>query len=391
MTDDPRTAASKPVEDSPATPSEPAPSTESTQPPKPSPRQVAARRRYRRSLIVCGALALVLLVAAAVLPVPYVIVSPGPVFNTIGEYDGKPVIKITGTTTYPTTGELNMTTVRERGGPYGPLTAIEAVVAYFNSDVVVLPKDLLFPPGQSDADTKRASTADFSFSQSKAVAAAMKHLNIPVVTSPAVSSVNTGGPSDGKLQPGDVIKTVNGTPVTTREQLVTTVRATKPGTTLKLGVKRKDGDATTDVVVGANPKDPSQGYLGVSLENYYQAPFPIEFSLDGVGGPSAGLMFTLGTIDELTPGDIAGGKDIAGTGTIDPEGKVGAIGGIRQKMIAARGEGATLFLAPRDNCREVVGQEPEGLTVAAVGNVDEALKAIDDYRAGRAPAACQAG
>ena len=101
-------------------------------PPAPSPRQVAARRRYRRSLIVCGALALVLLIAAAVLPVPYVIVSPGPVFNTIGEYDGKPVIKITGTTTYPTTGELNMTTVRERGGPYGPLTAIEAVVAYFN-------------------------------------------------------------------------------------------------------------------------------------------------------------------------------------------------------------------------------------------------------------------
>lgn len=345
---------------------------------------------YGRLLLASVSSALVLLVAGLVLPVPYVIVSPGPVFNTIGEYDGQKVIEINGTRTYPTTGQLNMTTVRERGGPYGPLTAVEAVLAYFDEKVAVLPRDLLFPAGESAEDSKKESATAFSSSQSNAVAAALRYLRIPVTESVVVADVTEGSANAGTLAQGDVLKSFNGKQVTSREQLVADVRATPVGSMVPAVVVVDGKEESVQLKVTANPKNPAWGFLGISLETSYRGPFEIDFTLDGVGGPSAGLMFALGTVDELTPGELTGGKQIAGTGTITADGKVGPIGGIRQKMEGAQEDGATLFLAPKDNCDEVVGHVPDGLAVAAVTDLQGAITAIDDYRAGRALPACPA-
>ncbi|MDQ1307893.1 MAG: Endopeptidase La [Actinomycetota bacterium] len=345
---------------------------------------------YGRLLLASVVAALLLLISGLVLPVPYVIVSPGPVFNTIGEYDGQAVIEISGTRTYPTTGQLNMTTVRERGGPYGPLTAVEAVLAYFDDQVAVLPRELLFPAEESAEDSKKESASAFSSSQSNAIAAALRYLKIPVTEAVVVAEVTEDSVNADAVSDGDVIKSFNGKPVTSREQLVADVRATPVGSTVPAVVVRDGKDLPVQLKVGANPKNPEWGFLGISLETSYRGPFEVDFTLDGVGGPSAGLMFALGTVDQLTPGELTGGKQIAGTGTIGADGKVGPIGGIRQKMEGAREDGATLFLAPKDNCDEVVGNVPEGLAVAAVADLAGAVAAIDDYRAGRALPACPA-
>ena len=130
------------------------------------------------------------------------------------------------------------------------------------------------------------------------------------------------------------------------------------------------------------------GRVGVVLRSVYSGPFEVDFSLSGIGGPSAGLVFALAIVDELTPGDLTGGTPIAGTGTINAEGEVGAIGGIAQKMIGAERAGAELFLAPAANCDAVVGAIPEGMTVAAVSTLDEARAAIDTFVAGGTPPQC---
>jgi PDZ domain-containing protein len=149
------------------------------------------------------------------------------------------------------------------------------------------------------------------------------------------------------------------------------------------------------VISGSRVDDPATAddeskipYVGIGVDTYYQASFDISFGVEGVGGPSAGTMFAIGIIDKLTPGALTDGKTIAGTGTIDPAGNVGEIGGIAQKLIGANAEGAELFLAPQSNCKDVVGHIPSGLTVVPVTTLTEAMQAISDYKGGKKLAAC---
>ena len=346
------------------------------------------RTSRARAMVLASVMAVIGIVLSMSLPVPYVIVSPGPVFDTLGEYRGEQIVQISGTTTYPTDGQINMTTVSERGGPYGPLTVGEAVYAVFNNSMAVIPRELLFPPELNDEQAKQRSAKDFDEAQSNAVAAALGELDIPVTTHPMVTSVVTDGPADGVLEPGDVLLSVDGTPVTTGAEVVAAVQTQEPGQTLPMLVARDGDQLPLEVPVGANPDNPERSYLGVTLQPHYEAPFDIDFTLEGVGGPSAGLVFSLAIMDELQPESLTGGDVIAGTGTIDPAGKVGAIGGIGQKMVAAQNAGAVLFLAPRANCDVVRTSAPDGLPVAAVETLDDALTALADHRAGRPVVGC---
>lgn len=347
-----------------------------------------ARPRRRRTRLLLVVAAVVAVFGAMLIPVPYVILSPGPVFNTLGDFAGEEIVQISGTTTYPVSGTLDMTTVRERGGPYGPLPIIEAIFAAFSDGSRVVPEELVFPPGVTGQQSREQGAAEFEAAQSNAIAAALGSLEIPVSEESLVANVDEDGPSSGILEIGDVIVEVDGQAVAESAQVVELVRSTEPGTEMSLVVRRDGQLQPLTITVGANPDDPSQGRIGVVLRSVFMAPFPIEFALGGVGGPSAGLMFSLAIVDELTPGDLTGGIPIAGTGTIDPQGNVGAIGGIEQKMIGARSAGAELFLAPESNCEAVSGSVPNGLTVAAVSTIGEAEQAIADYVAGRTPRAC---
>ncbi|MEI7779919.1 MAG: PDZ domain-containing protein [Actinomycetes bacterium] len=345
--------------------------------------------RRAATFSVAATLLAVLLLVTILIPVPYVELSPGPTFNTIGSFQGKQLITITKTTTFPTSGHLDMVTVSETGGAYGGLTFGQALFGQLQSGTVVLPRSLLYPANQTSDQAQQQGAEEFTASQSAAIGAALHYLGIPVTEQVYVSSVVNGAPASGKLHAGDVLLAIDGTKVVSADQVGTLVRAHHPGDRLTIEVDR-DGDRVSVVVVTAkNPQDSTRTYIGILGSTMFTGPFPIKFQLDDVGGPSAGLMFALGIIDRLTPGPVNGGGFVAGTGTISPDGTVGAIGGIGQKVVAARVAGATLFLAPKQNCSDLAGVVQTGITVAAVGNLVDAMNAIAAWRAGKAVVACQ--
>ena len=345
-----------------------------------------------RVLLVSVTSVLVLLAVALLLPVPFVKLAPGPTFNVIGEFEGEPVIKISDTTTYPVTGELDMTTVLESGGPRGGLTFVDAIASWFSSSNAVLPRELMYPDDVTGTQVKARQTALFSTAESNATAAALRYLKMPVSTKIVVSAVWADSPADGKLEARDEIIDIDGTSITAADQVRTLVQAKPIGTEFVIKVLRdsESGAKNLDVTVTSapNPSDDTKPYIGISVGEYYSANFPIAFTLETVGGPSAGLMFTLGLIDKLAPEDLAAGKHIAGTGTIDPEGKVGPIGGIRQKLAGARNAGAELFLMPKSHCTEAAGHIPDGLTVTPVETVDEAVAALKSWGKGAQVSSC---
>jgi PDZ domain-containing protein len=338
---------------------------------------------------------LILLVAAMFIPVPYVMTSPGPVFNTIGEVNDIELISISGTQTYPTEGELDMTTVSEFGGPQDGLDMFQAIWGWISPDRKVVPRESVYPEGQTAEENAARNIEAFSTSQSYAIAAAMKYLDEPVNEQVIVTSVGADTPAEDNLRAGDEILAVDGVAMTTPEQVVEAVRSKPIGTDLTFSVVRSGTNLEVVVTSSNRVDDPATEqdeakipYIGIGIDVYYSAEFEIEFGVTGVGGPSAGTMFAIGIIDKLTPGALTQGKIIAGTGTIDPDGNVGEIGGIQQKLIGARDAGAVLFLAPQGNCDDVKGHIPEGLTVAAVATLEEAMSAIDSFNAGKTVDSC---
>jgi PDZ domain-containing protein len=220
----------------------------------------------------------------------------------------------------------------------------------------------------------------------------MGELGLPTEEALVVTLVAGGSPADGVVRAGDQVVSVNGTAVTEPRQVGDAVRAGEVGDTVLLEVLRTpEGGGEPEaleleVVSAANPElaaeDPSAPpvpYLGITVGTQYTAPFPIEFTLDDVGGPSAGMIFSLAIVDLLTEGPLTGGGHVAGTGTIDPDGTVGPIGGIRQKLVGARDAGAGLFLAPADNCAEVAGYEPDGLTVVPIATLAQARDTVQRW------------
>lgn len=352
-------------------------------------------------LIASAATTLVLIAVAFFMPVPFVKLAPGPTFNVIGEEDGRPVIEISGTQTYPVTGTLDMTTVLESGGPRGGLTFVDAIASWMNPQDAVVPRELIFPDDVSGEDVQTRQALLFSTSESNAVAAALGYLDMPIQTQVVVTAVYGGSPADGLLLPRDEIVSVDGVEVSTPQQVADAIRSKPVGTTFELAVRRdgvevdgvmKDNvDQTVTVASAANPDDPAVPYIGIGVGTFYSAAFPIDFTLEDVGGPSAGLMFATGIVDKLTPGDLTGGGHVAGTGTIEPDGTVGPIGGIRQKLAGARNNGAELFVMPKRHCAEAEGHIPDGLTVVPVETLTQGVEAISAWAAGQPVPSCPAG
>jgi Lon-like protease len=337
------------------------------------------RRSRTVTLLVTAPLLAVLAVLTFALPVPYVVLSPGPVFNALGEIGGTPVVSIDGAPTYPTDGVLDVTTVYETGGPGSRVSLVGAVKAWLDPGSDVVPRELLFPDGTDQTENDQRSVEEMELSQQTAVAAALRYLDKPVRTVTAVGSVQAGSPAVGKLRAGDQFVTIDGQRVHSPDQVRKLISARTPGDPVDL-VMRRDGELVpVTVVTEAAEDDPSRAVVGVMPTLVYVSPVDVTISLANVGGPSAGLMFSLSIVDKMTPGSLTGGQRVAGTGTIDAQGKVGAIGGIQQKMAGASDEGAELFLAPFTNCSDVVGHVPDGLTVVPVRSLSDAVGVVERF------------
>lgn len=327
-------------------------------------------------------------------PYPMVINYPGPTFNVLGKDEGNiPLIEVKGAKTYPENqGELRMTTVSSLGGPSSMVSGWDLIWAAFSPYDAVLPEEKVYPRNITSKQIKTIGVQQMDQSQLWAEAVALESLGYPVKVTWSVAGIEKGSPAQGVLQEQDIIETValpgqEKVTIHAIDDLRDFLRRVAAGSTIELGIVR-DGEPQTITMKTAPALDsngkPDQGsQLSVYLASDVDIPLDIQFHLQDVGGPSAGTMFALGIVEQLTPEELTGDKVIAGTGTIDLSGKVGPISGIVQKMAGARADGAQYFLAPGLNCAETVGHVPEGLTVTRINTFDEALQAVKNIRDGK--------
>ncbi|WP_206447089.1 YlbL family protein [Agrococcus sp. KRD186] len=334
-------------------------------------------RRLRRAGWGALAAAALASLGLAFVPSPYVVEVPGPTYDTLGQTDAGPLIEISGAETYPTEGELRLLTLAWFGNPQRPLSWVSVAQAYLDPADSIIPMSVAFPPSQTIEQSNEAGQVDMRNSQQAAIAAALLHEGHDVASEVRVAGVIPDTPADGLLQPNDRILSVNGrTPYdvwSIRESI-----AAVDGPTV-FEIERGGASMTVEVTPLV---EGDERLVGIYASNEYTFPFEVDIELPNVGGPSAGMMFALGIVDELTPGAMTAGTVWAGTGTIAALGDVGPIGGIVQKLYGAVDAGATHFLAPVENCAEVVGHIPDGLTVFAVDTLDDAITAVETVATG---------
>ena len=335
--------------------------------------------------VIGGALLVVAAVCTGVvaaMPAPYVIEYPGPVFDVLGQTtsDGEdvPMISIPVEETYPTEGALRLLTVYATPPQRMP-SWIDVVMATFDPQRAVLPAEAVYPPGLTREQNAERAQVEMANSQLSAIAAALHALDYELEVQLSVVQVQERSAATGVLAAGDVIRSINGVEPETLEELRAEIARNGTSRPAQLVVQRGESEVEVQVTprLGESTSEAEPNpVLGILVASDFVLPFTVTIQLDNVGGPSAGMMFALGIYDKLTPGGLTGGEDVAGTGTVDAMGRVGPIGGIQQKMWGAVDAGAEWFLAPIDNCEQVVGNVPEGLHVFAVSTLDEAIRAV---------------
>lgn len=343
---------------------------------------MVTRRARNIALILTFVALFALSLVAITRPVPYVRLSPGPVYNALGEDQGHSVVTIDGAKTYPTDGSLGITTVYETGAPGSRLSFLQAFQGWLDPSEDVVPRDFLYPDDAFNSEDageqfRRQGAAQMAESEQSAIVAALKHVGEPVKYEVVVTDVMPDTPAAGKLEDGDTILAINDQQVGSYGDVKKLMSDVAPGDQVSVTIRRDDEKLTEEITTTENPDDPDRAYLGVLLGLGFSSPVTVDLRLDDVGGPSAGLVFSLAIVDSLTPGSLTDDRSLAGTGTITPAGRVGPIGGVVQKMFGARDGGASVFLAPRSNCGEISGHIPDGLDVIPVRTLDEAVGALD--------------
>lgn len=324
-------------------------------------------------------------VAQSLIPIPYVIERPGPVVNTLGEVtiagETTPMIEVDGAETYPVTGELNLLTVSIAGSPTQSVTFFELFAAMIDPTQEIVPMEEIYPSGLTPEERKEENEAEMTSSQDLATAAALTELGIPFGQTLSVAGVGEDGPSAGILREGDVFVSLNGEEITdyTRlRELIAENGDSKPADIVVI----RDGETTTVQVtpVRVTEGGESTTLIGVGVQTEFEFPFQVSIQVDQIGGPSAGLMFALGITDLLTPENLTAGRIVSGTGTIDAEGNVGAIGGLPQKVIAAERANSALMFIPADQCAEIPSSQFDRIRIVPVATLSEAVDSLELLR-----------
>lgn len=326
-------------------------------------------------------LAAILVAIAAFVPSPFAIQEPGPVVDVFGtvSVDGEEtrVIRAPEADTFPTEGRLNVLSVATIGTPDRPAGWFSLLDAVFDDSRSIVPLADLYPDGTSAEDRAELIDAQMRLSQQSAIAAALRQLDLSVQGVVTVASVVAGGPADGLLADGDVILAAGGERVSGVSELRRAVEAAAAEGAVPVVVER-DG-TRREVSVRAQPLGGGAGtdpMLGIGVTVEFDFPVRVELDLEDIGGPSAGLVFALGIYDRLTPGALTDGMTVSGTGTIDDGGGVGAIGALQQKIWGAAAAGTDLMLIPAANCAEVPDSLPDGLRIAPVSTLEEAISVL---------------
>ncbi len=330
------------------------------------------------ALLVTVALAVLVGGLLNLVTLPRVVYHPGPVYDTLGTVRDAEVVQLDEElqTHEDTEGHLFFTTIRLEGGPGDPLTAWEWLRSQFDPATTIVPRDMVFPEDVTAEDVREQNTALMQHSQQDAAVVALRAHGVDVPEDVVVAQVMVGAPADGVLHVEDQILAVAGEEVTSTRAVQDSIQGVTPGEDVELTLLREGEEVTLDVPT-TRAEDTGRTIVGVYLAPRYELPYEITIDAGNVGGPSAGLMFSLAVYDKLTPGPLTDGRSIAGTGTISGTGQVGGIGGITQKMYAAHEAGVDLFLSPAANCDEVVAGQPDDLVVVPVQTFEDALDTLE--------------
>lgn len=335
--------------------------------------------RRANALAVIGFLASLVLAAVTAMPAQYAIEGPGPTFNTLALVDGEPVVGISGAPTFDTTGELRLTTVSVSRGGDRWFSVGDVMQAYFSPARRVQPQEVVFgDPADREVEQER-SVQQWVTSQDLATVAALEQVGTEVPADLRIAGAAEDSNALDLVAIDDLIVAVDGQPLDGYADLVQSLAGKEPGEAVTLTLDR--GGEPAEVTFDLLASESGDALMGLYIDPQFDYPIDVEVRVDDVTGPSAGLMFALAIIDRLTPEDELDGARVAGTGTIGVDGDVGPIGGIQLKMYGAVSDGATSFLAPVENCAEVIGHIPGGLSVYAVdtlGDAYDALLAIGD-------------
>jgi PDZ domain-containing protein len=331
---------------------------------------------------VVGFVVVAAVVGGMLFRVPYVALLPGSVRDT------ESLIDIEGIEAFPSDGQLLLTTVQVRQRP----NLWEYLWLQTDGDVEMVAEEVVL--GDRSPDENR----DFNLrlmedSKSIAVAVALEELGYDAIHSNGVVIVELveGGAAEPVLELGDTVTAIDGEPVTTTSDLIDILEAKSPGDEVVLTIESFDPDPEAvpasqevSVVLGSRPEEPETAFLGVGPTDRVELTDTFDFSVEidsgSVGGPSAGLAFTLALLDELTPGELTGGAIVAVTGTIDVSGRVGPVGGVVQKTAAVRDLGADLFIVPAglpdSEIAQILDRAGDDLEIAVVEDLEQALDAL---------------
>jgi len=256
-------------------------------------------------------------------------------------------------------------------------TLFDLMSAWVDPDDAVYPFDDVHGDVKTDEQNRIEGEVQMVTSQDSAIAVAQRELGLEVTPLPGVSHVNVGEPADGKLLARDLFLEIGGRPVTTAEDVVAAVQGSTPGEPLEMVVLRNHERMEVTVV----PERGDDGStIGIFLGTGFRFPFDVSVNISpDIGGPSAGLMFSLAIYDTLTPGSLTDDQIVAGTGEIAPDGRVGPIGGIQQKVVAARDSDAELFLVPEANCEEALKADNGDMQLVLAETMHSARLAIEEW------------
>jgi PDZ domain-containing protein len=347
------------------------------------PPRVQARRRASTpdGIVIVIAAAIIIMAIFLFEISSYFAIRPGPA------PDVTQLIEITGTKTKPVTGHLLLTTVSLQ-----KITVAEAVRSWFDPNYEILPRSALVPPGGTDEDAQRETMAQMNESQEHAAAAALSFLGYDVkITSigTRVVELSAGAPAETVLRRNDVIVGADESPIHKGEELRAVLARHKVGDTVVLKIRRGSSDVTVRTKTIGDPQDPTRAIIGVGLIDVPRVTLPLAVDIEslGIGGPSAGLMYALGIVELLDSTDMTKGRTIAGTGAIELNGVVQQVGGVRQKVVAARGAGAELFIVPLAELKEACVRAGD-MPVVGVQNL---MDAVATLRGAKVPAARTCG
>ena len=311
------------------------------------------------ALFVAGALIL----GAWNWELPYLAFSSGPVS------DAADSIVVSEVDEFPPQGELLMLTVVSQD-----VNILEAVIAGVDPTIDLVRKEAYRQPDESDEDYRRRVLQQMDDSQTRAITVALGYLGYEMIpVDVLITDLVPDKPAAEILEIGDRVNSFNGSEITRSTDLTDALDGFQPGDVVDVGITREGTTQLFQVELAEKDDDSGGAMIGIIVGELTEPPFPVTIQAGNVGGPSAGMMHALAIIDTLTPGEMTSGHIIAGTGTIQYDGSVGSIGGIRQKVVGAEAAGAEYILVPAGNYEEALTAERESIGIVSVATLQDAI------------------